>query len=381
MTSLPANNLVLRWSNSPLASRWARQGSKNILLQYVVVLEDGCKNDKRGYIMCSNQIANTTVRFGRSNKAQFSGLTIGVLYQASIWASNTNGTSPTAATKTERLAGPPGPPHNVHVARWAALQAVVMWELPLDTGDRTRTRSLVCPYDIAEILASPSSKPVNISSASTSIYIEPTMGGSFRTCAPEGSICTCIGAVVFGASGIWSPPVRPDATGTVLCVSGPLFPDLTPESSQKECQCNSAAQVLKAGQFLSARILAVNSVGQGNFSLKTSVRIMGNPSPIRSPTALEKSIGIVFSWLEPADTGFGIGDSNATVAAAAILSYKVVVSDCHDFSTTRQTCVNNVIHLKDLTKRCSAGIDNTPANCSLVISEAEYLYEGGIFYI
>jgi len=159
------------------------------------------------------------------------------------------------------------------------------WELPLDTGDRTRTRVLTLPYYIAEIRATPDSLPVNISSSSTSINILPTIGGrQFRRCAWEQERCGCFGDVQFGASGVWSPPV--EVNGDVLCAAGALFPDVLP-AVQKECQCNSGDQILKVGMYLAGRILAVNSVGLGNFSAPAKARMMGNPSPVREPSTVK----------------------------------------------------------------------------------------------
>ena len=297
MTSLLGKRLSVRWSNSPLASRWARQGSKNILLQYVVVLEDECAQVGSD-LQCAHQIENRTVLFGKSNKVLFQGLTIGVVYKASVWAINVNGTSPEPAWSKERLAGPPGPPHNVQASRRAPdppftplpLSVTVSWELPLDTGDRTRTRELTPPYYIAEIIASPGSTAINISSPFNSLTLGPTVspkGSEFRRCAFEGGTCACFGAVVFGALGLWSPPVKIE--GSVACSAGAIFPDLIP-GVQKECQCNSGAQMLVPGKMLTGRVLAVNSVGEGNYSSPAQARVMGFPSPIRSLTGPNRRI-------------------------------------------------------------------------------------------
>ena len=342
MTSVLGNKLVVRWSNSPLAIRWSRQGSKNILLQYVAVLEE-C-GTVSSPLVCTRQISNVSIPFGDTNKAQWDGLTIGILYRASIWAVNVNGTSPNAAIGVERLSGPPGPPQNLQAQRRGPLLAKVDWELPLDTGDRTNTRKLVSPYYIAEVVSAPGMAAINISTESLDTAIKyypsrggaieslgPTIGGSFSRCAWELSSCTCFGLVRFGTSGLWSPPVQ--VSGVVLCAAGRTsFPDLAP-GVQKECQCNPEGQMLRAGQPLTARVLAINSVGLGNFSQVVSIRIMGQPSAVRSVSASEAAEHMTLTWTAPADTGFAD-------ATAPILSYTIYLSDCHDFASTREECRN-----------------------------------------
>jgi cysteine-rich repeat protein len=378
MTSLLGRKLVVRWSNSPLASRWERQGSQNTILQYVVVLEDECKQTPAEVLTCARQVANTTVLFGKANKALYEGLTIGKVYKASVWAINVNGSSPEPGIQSERLSGPPGPPHNVQADRRAcslcppsALQATVSWELPLDTGDLTRTRALTPPYYIAEIIASPGSTAINVSSSSTRLTVGPTIGGSFRRCAYQGANCACLGAVVFGAFGILSPPVKVE--GSVLCGVGAIFPDLVP-GVQKECLCNSGAQMLVPGKMLTGRVMAINSVGQGNFSTIAQARVMGFPSPVRSATASEQDGSISLSWSAPADTGFA--DANATID-----SYVIFLSECVDFSLSDPDCRSQLMFV-DPVKSCRTGSSGNPANCTAVLSAAEYeLAESGIYYL
>ena len=120
--------------------------------------------------------------------------------------------------------------------------------------------------------------------------------------------------------------------------------------------------MLVPGKMLTGRVLAVNSVGEGNYSSPAQARVMGFPSPIRSPASLEEEDRILFSWLAPADTGFG--DSNAT-----ILSYDVYLSECFDFSTAIAECRTKSVPV-DPAQSCQAGVGADPANCTFEIGRA-----------
>ncbi len=372
LTSVLGARITVSWVPSNLARLWARQGSKNVVLQYNVALFGNCIIDQGNLeYKCGTHIRNVTIFSNTPNRVTFGGdgtLVIGQLYRAEVYAINVNGTGPIAWGGT-RLSGPPSEPTNVVALRTGQIAASVNWQLPLDTGDTTRTRPLLS-YTV-EVKATPDSMPiaVEVPNYVTSYAVQTSIGGTWTDCATEGQVCLCYGNVRFGIGTLWSEPYF--ATGSVVCDVGPIFPELL-KGRTMTCQCSSDAQVLKRGQNFSARVLATNSVGKGNYSQPASVKVMGAPGVISNISAQEvppeAPNTMLVTWVPPADTGFGQSDPSAP-----ILSYTVIMSLCITFDYSNTEC--KVSETTVDPRSCTRG------NCSLNIPEAGNLIEGNVYYI
>ncbi len=371
LTSVLGSKISVTWVPSNLALTWSRQGSRNVVLQYNVALYGNCVIDTATLqYKCSRQIGNMTIFSNMPNRVVFGGddtLVIGQLYRADVFAININGTGPVAWGGT-RLSGPPSEPTNLRASRTGAIAAVVRWELPLDTGDTTRTRPLLS-YTV-EITASPTGTPVALEVANfvTSYSVQGSIGGTWIDCASEGQMCECFGNVRFGTGTLWAEPYF--ATGSVACAVGDVFPELL-KGTPMRCECSPDAQVLKRGLNFSARVLATNSVGKGNYSLPASVKIMGSPGVARNVTAQEfppdAPNAMLITWAPPADTGFGANDPTAQITL-----YTVVTSLCMSFNYADMFC--DVSEFDVDPRTCGRG------NCTLKIPEAGNLIEGNVYY-
>lgn len=70
MTLLLGEKLMVCWSHSPLAACWTYQGLKECSAQYVIALKNDFQPVKElGQAICTHQITNTIVLFGKLNKA------------------------------------------------------------------------------------------------------------------------------------------------------------------------------------------------------------------------------------------------------------------------------------------------------------------------
>ena len=157
-TGVPRSTLEASWDHSALALAWVRQGSINRVLGYAVQLDGPCLRAADTSATCLAIIANLTVAFRAPLLASFAkDLTIGSLYRARVAAANLNGTSP-PATLLQRLAGPPSFPAMLSTQAVGALQVLVTWLLPTNTGDLT-TSVGIDAYTL-DVLASPGEAPL-----------------------------------------------------------------------------------------------------------------------------------------------------------------------------------------------------------------------------
>eukprot|EP00961_Rhodomonas_salina_P020523 276185-Rhodomonas_salina.1 len=353
------------WMHSALAYRWARQGSRNAVLQYLVVLEGDCVRVSGATFDCPKFLYNQTVSFSAPTRVQFGGgLVIGQRYRASVFAINTNSTGP-PGSDTSRLSGPPKEPQNIRSQRTGARSAAVSWALPLDTGDTTQDVPLD-GYEV-EVTATSSATPVVVAvdQDTTDLVVQSYVGGAFTQCATYNAMCSCFGLMRFGTGGAWSPPVA--ARGSVRCVESAQFPDMILGNAEV-CQCNPEGQALVAGQNLIARVLAINYVGKGNYSTPTKVKIMGEPSPVRNIRAVEFATFATVEFEPPLDTGFGVLDRSAP-----ILSYDLYISTCDTFDALDSSC--------GVRRFLLPGSVCTADRCTYNLPEAGNLEEGGIYFL
>jgi hypothetical protein len=335
LISILGRKLDVVWQHSALALKWSKQGSKNSVLQYIMQLE-ACECLKATCVVsadykCDTFIGISTLMFNDPRKVRFENLNIGTLYKTTIWAVNINGTSPIHGIAITRLSGPPKEPQDLTAERTRPRVAFVSWKLPLDTGDTTRDRPLT-GYRL-ELTTSPSAKAVTFSLLqSTSSYeVTQTVGGQFTYCAAHGGTCKCGGVARFGIPGGWSPPK--ERLGSFKCQPSANFPDMV-IGERERCECSSDAQVLVPGQNLSARVLAINIVGVGNYTLPSAVKIMGEPSVAQNVSTNETENYIEVTWVPPADTGFGVSDPSPP----PIVAYTIYTTTCRDFDLSDLLC-------------------------------------------
>jgi cysteine-rich repeat protein len=335
LISILGRKLDVVWQHSALALKWSKQGSKNSVLQYIMQLE-ACECLKATCVVyadykCDTFIGISTLMFDDPRKVRFENLNIGTLYKTTIWAVNINGTSPIHGIAITRLSGPPKEPQDLTAERTRPRVAFVSWKLPLDTGDTTRDRPLT-GYRL-ELTTSPSAKAVTFSLLqSTSTYeVTQTVGGQFTYCAAHGGTCKCGGVARFGIPGGWSPPK--ERLGSFKCQPSANFPDMV-IGERERCECSSDAQVLVPGQNLSARVLAINIVGVGNYTLPSAVKIMGEPSVAQNVSTNETENYIEVTWVPPADTGFGVSDPSPP----PIVAYTIYTTTCRDFDLSDLLC-------------------------------------------
>ena len=348
------------WQHSSLARQWIKTGSINMVHTYSALFEGGCVlGDACADLLASNESDALGLRQLTYDGGQFS-LAVGTLYKVSISATNAMGTGP-SASKFQRLAGIPGQPQGVAASRGAsALTVLIQWSPPSDSGDTTPDGVVIKHY-IIEITASPSARPIEFNVSKTKFEVVHSVGGSWHRCAAYGDMCACAGFARYGYDEMRSIPVS--VQREVLCVPGPLFPDLG-TGPYFDCECSASAHVLMKGNFLQARVKAANYLGTGSFSAPVSVKILGLPGPVELISVTEKASSVEVSWSYPEDSGFGIGGE-----ISSILSYMILLK-------CAAGCVATSIEVSP--SRCSVVGDQT--QCAEDVS-GSLLHAGQVYHV
>ncbi|KAJ1489934.1 hypothetical protein T484DRAFT_3647262, partial [Baffinella frigidus] len=149
---------------------------------------------------------------------------------------------------------------------------------------------------------------------------------------------------------------------------GAVFPDILVDDVEV-CECSTSAQRLIAGQNFSIKVQAENSVGPGNFSAPSILKIMGEPSIVLTLSTMEYESNMTVLWAPPADTGFGTADPTAP-----IVGYHIQTSLCKDFDQLDFSCkVKKYNFLAQAV--CASG------SCKAGIVEKDNLIQNQVYYV
>ena len=155
-----------------------------------------------------------------------------------------------------RLRSPPTVPQNVMLYRRpnVPLQVELTWSTPLNTGDGTQAYSRFAGYVVQ-------------------VAVLSSGGLSYQTYLGSEVTLLDIGVLQIG-----------DTSGGATAV---------------------LAIPVVGGSIVQVRIAARNDRGSSDFVTPQSIMMMGIPSAVQTPTALEQNVGILVTWKTPLDTGFG----------------------------------------------------------------------------